>query len=106
MTATADPWLSFLDGAIWGLEEAGRRLRMPAKRAHYERLQGWFRRPSQVEGRRNIRVPDETAISGALEELFEEIIVEQAVHGKRRGEQDLRRFQIATEKRRGSRDWT
>lgn len=94
------PWTGFLERALWGLEQAASRLSEADTRARMERSTDWWRKPVKTGHLRGVEIPEETAVSGALETLFEEIRSDQQISGPTPGQEDLRHVHFATEKRR------
>lgn len=94
------PWTGFLERALWGLEQAAGRLSEPETRARMEAAPDWWRKPVRSGPLRGIEIPEETAVSGALEALFEEIRADQQISGPTHGQEDLRHVHLVLEKRR------
>jgi hypothetical protein len=95
------PWTGFLEKALWGLEEAAARLRDAGTQAEFEAATDWWRQPIRSGVLRGVEMPEETAVSGAIEALFDQIVADQVIAGSpKEGEEDLRQFQFTTEKRR------
>lgn len=93
-----DQWIGFLERALWGLEQAADRLRDADTRARMELAGDWWRKAKKYGALRGVEIPEETAVSNALQDLFEEICAEQEICGT--GGMDLRHFHFDTERRR------
>lgn len=93
-----DQWIGFLEKALWGLEQAAERLRNADTRAELELAGDWWRKAQKSGAMRGVEIPEETAVSGALQELFDEICSEQEICGT--GGMDLRHFHFHAERRR------
>ena len=100
MSVSNLPWLGFLERALWGLEQAAARLRESDVQAEFEAATDWWRHPIKSGALKGTEVPEETAVSGALEKLFERLAADQLISGPSSDEADLRQFSFVTEKRR------
>lgn len=93
-----DQWIGFLEKALWGLEQAAERLRNADTRAEMELAGDWWRKAKTSGAMLGVEIPQETAVSCALQDLFDEICAEQEICGN--GGMDLRHFHFHAERRR------
>ncbi|MCJ2030432.1 hypothetical protein MKK50_13630 [Methylobacterium sp. J-043] len=100
---TQTTWPTFLEKALWGLHLASEHLGDPEVQAEFEAADDWWRKPLKIGILEDVLVPEETAVSGALEVLFSRIQADQVISGTPPDEEDLRQFHFSLEKRR-SRD--
>lgn len=93
-----DQWIGFLEKALWGLEQAAERLRNADTRAQMELAGDWWRKAKKSGAMRGVEIPEENAVTSALQDLFDEICSEQEICGT--GGMDLRHFHFHAERRR------
>ncbi|OLP44766.1 hypothetical protein [Rhizobium oryziradicis] len=83
-------WSSFLQNAIWGLEEAGKLLQTTERRHELEGRKDWFRSKNSV-------VPRENSVSRALADAFNVVRAQQELSSNGSSQHDLRFISIECE---------